>query len=287
MADRTIFMRLAAALILSAGVAGAAWGQDGAPAPAGAAGQSEADKQDAKRQATRHNDRVFPKDLEGTWIASAYREKLARTQSPRASASAQVATAIKIQYDNRSYPILITNFQRAVLQAVIDVQPDKKPGSYRLAIAKEDKGVVYASDLSYLYFRGERGTDGVFETLSIAEPHFSKRKFVTYTRLEGDLEPYVNKTVIAGNYSDAQGRVYTFSETGEAVLPDRKFVYEVNLDPSAAKCDILLSHGEREPDGQERIGFAWKDGKLHLYEVTGNKAPLACKAKPFAVLTRQ
>ncbi len=285
MTDRTILTRLAAVLVLSASMAGAAWSQDKPPAPA-ASGQSAAEK-DGGKKATRHKDRVFPKDLEGTWIATAYRDKLARTRSPRASASARIATAIKIQYDNRIYPILVTNFQAAMLQSIIDVQPDKKPGSYRLAVAKEDTGVVYASELSYIYFRGERDADGVFKTLSIAEPYFAKRKFVAYTRLEGDLEPYVNKTVIAGKYVDAQGRTYSFAETGEAVLPDRTFVYEVNLDPSAAKCDMLVSHSEREPEGNERIGFAWKDATLQLFEVTGSKAPLTCKAKPFAVLTRQ
>jgi len=282
--------RLAAALMLGACVAGAAWGQDKPASPADTtqgATPGGAAKKDEKPRSPKQIDRVFPKDLEGTWIAKSYVDKLAKTRSPRESASGSVATAIKIQFDNRSYPMLITNFQRAVLQAIIDVQPDKKPKSYRLAVAKEDTGVVYASDLSYIYFRGERGADGVFKTLSIAEPHFSKRKFVTYSRLEGDLETYVNKTVIAGKYVDAEGRSYEFSETGEAVLPDRKFVFEVNLDRSAARCDMLSSHSEREAEGKERIGFAWKGESLQLFKVTGSKAPLACEAKPFAVLTRK
>ncbi len=283
-------LQWAVALVMGLSVAaGALHARDKPAAPANAAAPQGADaatKQD-KPRSPKQQDRVFPKDIEGTWIARSYAQKLASTRSPRAAGSANVATAIKIQRDNRSYPMLITNFQRAVLQAVIDVQPDKKPKSYRLAVAKEDTGVVYAGELSYIYFRGERGKDGVFKTLEIAEPHFSKRKFTTYVRLDGDLETYVNKAVIAGEFRDAQGGAYAFSETGEAVLPDRKFIYEVVLDPSAARCDLLVSHTEREPESKERIGFSWKGNTLQLFKATGAKAPLICGAKPFAELTRQ
>jgi len=299
-------LRWAMALALGLSVAaGALQAQDEAPAGAPAApatgggggqppdGKSpDAKSQDDKSRSARpksakQKDRVFPKDLEGTWIARAYADKLARTRSPRAAAAADVATAIKIQRDNHSYPMLITNFRRAVLQAIIDIQPDRKPKSYRLAVAKEDTGVVYSSDLSFIYFRGERGASGVFETLSIAEPHFSKRRFVTYQRLAGDLENFINRTVIAGRYRDAQGASYEFSESGEARLPDRTFAYEVTLDPSAAKCDLLTSHTERAAEGKERIGFGWKGDTLQLFKVSGSKAPLACEARPFAELTRQ
>lgn len=298
MAERMIVRGLAVALVLGMSMAASAWGQDkpaapaagatqdGAPTTDGNSGKGQKAGKEEKARSPKQIDRVFPRDLEGTWIAASYRDKLARTRSPRAAASANVATAIKIQRDNRTYPMLITNFQRAVLVALIDVQPDRKPQSYRLAVAKEDSGVVYASDLSYIYFRGERGKEGIFKSLSIAEPHFSKRKSVTYTRLDGDLEAYVNRTVIAGKYTDAQGRAYEFSETGEAVLPDRKFIYEVNLDASAARCDMLVSHGEREADGKERIGFAWKGETLQLFQVTGSKAPLTCAGTPFALLER-
>lgn len=251
--------------------------------PAAQANQSP----EQKPRPTRHKDRVFFKDLEGTWIARPYQDKLTSTRSARTAGNTSGATAIKIQRDGRSYPLLITNFRRAVLQAIIDIQPDNKPHSYRLAVANEDAAAINASDLSYIYFRGERDAQGTFKTLSIAEPHFSKRRSVTYVRLEGALENYVNQTVIAGKYRDGQGAEYEFTVDGDAILPDRKFAYEVSLDPGAARCDVIVSHTEREPEGKERIGFAWKGQRLQLFEVTGTKAPLACARKPFAELTRQ
>jgi len=274
-------MRLALALVLGLSVAATPLLAQDKPGGADAAATQQ------KPKSALQKDRVFYKDLEGTWIARPYQDKLARSRSPRAAASENVATAIKIQRDGVSYPMLITNFKRGVLQAIIDIQPTDKPKSYRLAVSKEDTGVVNAADLSFIYFKGERDAEGVFETLSIAEPHFSKRKFVTYVRLDGELEKYINNAVIAGKYRDSQGAAYEFTEGGDAVLPDRKFAYEVSLDASAAKCDLIVSHAEREAEGTERIGFAWKGDKLRLFKVTGSKAPLACAAKPFAELTRQ
>lgn len=257
--------------------------------PGGGATPAGESKGEAKQRplTAKQKDRVFIKDLEGTWIATDYVERLKKTRSPN-TAGRKGGVAIKIQREGPVYPILFTNFQRAVLQSVIDVQPDLKPKSYRLAVAKEDRGAVNAADLSYVYFRGERDAGGTFKTLSISEPIFAKGKFLAYQRLDGQLEQFVNATVIAGRYADAQGRAYEFSEGGDAVLPDVKFAYEVSLDAkAAANCDLLESHRERDPQGKQRIGFAWKGDKLELFKVAGAKAPYKCEAQPYAVLSRQ
>ena len=231
--------------------------------------------------------RVYIKDLEGTWISRDFVERLRATRAPHALARQAAGIAIKIQQEGRSYPILITNFQRAVLEAIIDVEPDAKPNSYRLVLAKDDRGAVNSKDVTYVYFRGERNADGRFETLSISEPNFAKRRFLTYLRLNDPLDNFVNRAVIAGKYKDAEGQAYEFTEGGEAVLPERSFAYEVSLDPSTATCELIQNHREREPDGKERIGFEWKGPDLRLYKVLGSKPPFKCASKPFAVLTRQ
>jgi hypothetical protein len=136
-------------------------------------------------------------------------------------------------------------------------------------------------------FRGQRDADGVFKTLSIAEPNFAKKRYLTYLRLNDPIDIFIDRLVIAGKYVDAEGNSYEFTEGGDAVLPGRKFIYEVSLDPASAKCEMVQSHREREPDGKERVGFAWKGGDLQLFNVSGSKAPFKCDAKPFAVLKRQ
>jgi hypothetical protein len=247
----------------------------------------EAAPAESKPPVSRYPDRVYLKDLEGTWIARDYLERLRNSRAPHATARQATGIAIKIEKEDRTYPILITNFQKAILNFIIDLQPDVKPKSYRLAIAKQDRPGISSTELTYIYFRGERDSQGVFQTLSIAEPNFAKKRFLTYLRLSEPLETFVNRAVIAGRYQDADGQSYEFTEAGDAVLPERSFLYEVSLDPTRAGCELLLSHRDREPEGKERIGFAWKGAALHLFEVTGKKPPYKCKAKPFAVLTRQ
>lgn len=236
---------------------------------------------------SKHRGRVYLKDLQGTWIARDYLERLRNLRAPHATARQATGIAIKIAQEGPTYPILITNFQKAILNYVIDIQPDAKPGSYRLAVAKEDRAGLSLSDLTFINFRGERDANGVFQTLSIAEPNFAQKRYLTYLRLNEPLETFVNRAVLAGKYRDADGQSYEFTDAGEAILPDRSFQYEVSLDPNRATCELIISHREREPQGKERIGFAWKGATLQLYEVTGTKAPLKCKAAPFAVLTRE
>ena len=235
---------------------------------------------------SRYPDRVHLKDLEGTWIARDYLERLRNSRAPHATARQATGVAIKIAKDGPTYPILITNFQKAILNFVIDIQPDVKPGSYRLAVAQQDGPGISSTELTYIYFRGRRDSQGVFQALSIAEPNFARKRYLTYLRLGEPLETFVNRSVLAGTYRDADGQSYEFTEAGDAVLPDRSFLYEVSLDPTRASCELIISHREREPEGKERIGFAWKGAALHLFEVTGKKPPYRCKGKPFAVLTR-
>jgi hypothetical protein len=288
MAQRSILVwRLAASLLcLSLLAATASAQQTPADNPAVVEDDPEAAKPE-KKKPSRHPDRVYVKDLEGTWIARDYVERLRASRAPHATARQATGIAIKIQREGSSYPILITNFQRAVLMAVIDLQPGEKARNYRLVLAKNDRPGISASETTIVPFRGERNAEGVFRTLSIAEPNFARKRYLTYLRLDGSLDTFVNRMVLAGKYADAQGGMYQFTEDGEAILPDRTFAYEISLDPGAAGCELIQSHKEREPDGKERIGYAWKGAELHLFKVTGKKQPLKCDAKPFAVLTGQ
>lgn len=256
------------------------------PVPEGSADMQTQPPAQTKPVTPKKSSRVYLKDLEGTWIARDYLERLRHSRAPHATARQATGIAIKIQREGSSYPILITDFRTAVLNFIIDLQPDQKPGSYRLAVAKVDRPGISSTELTYIYFRDQRNADDMFQALLISEPNFAKRRFLTYLRLSEPLENFVNRAVIAGQYQDAEGGYYEFTEQGDAILPDRSFAYEVSLDPSAAQCELLMSHREREPQGNERIGFAWKGAELQLFKVTGKKAPYKCASKPFAVLTR-
>ena len=230
-------------------------------------------------------ERIFIWDLQGTWMSKRYLDALKALRAPHAAARATPALVIKVQKEERSYPILTTNFQSAVQQFLLDVEPGLRPGSYRMVAAPEDR-TISASEVTYIDFRAARGADGKLEELAIAEPKFAKRKYLTFVRLSDPLDVVVDRLVIAGKYHDEQGHAYEFTEAGDAVLPDRKFAYEVSLDPRRAKCELLQSHRDREPQGNEHIGFEWKGTQLRLFEVkAAGKDRYACEHKPFAVLT--
>jgi len=238
-------------------------------------------------------DRIFIKDVEGIWINEAYLSVLASLKSPHAAAKKTPPLVIAIRRDGRAYPIVVTDFNKATLQAVLDVEPDGKPGSYRLVVGADDKPVS-SNEVKYIRFEATKNAQGKLDRLRFAEPDFMKGKWADYVPLAGELSPQLNRFVIAGKYADEQGRAWTFSEAGEAAWPDQKFNYELSLNDPAANCDYLQSESaakgaddKKLGDDKKRYGYAWKAGKLsiHAARLAGKK--VVCDAKPLAVLTPQ
>lgn len=241
-----------------------------------------------KPRSAKQKDRVFVKDIEGVWLPQDYMDALRVTRQPHAAARKAAPLAIKIQKEDRSYPIMRTDFTKAMLQRVIDIEPAGKPGSYRMVVADDDRGIVSSADAIYIPFQGERGVQGRFDTLAIADPTFGKRRFRNFVRVGEGLVVFVNRSVIAGKYADEKGRTYEFTETGEATFPDTKFEYEVSLAAEGAACDYFDTPDDKAPGGKKRYGFSWKGDKLHLFEAAGTEPKnVRCERKPFAVLTLQ
>lgn len=242
----------------------------------------------AKAKAERQKNRVYVKDLEGVWLPRDYMDALRVTRAPHAAARKAPPILIKIQKEGPGYPIMRTDFSKAVLQKVLDIEPDGKPGSYRIAAADDDMRAVPIDEVTYIPFRGEKGVDGRITSLSIAEPTFAKRRFRDFLRLPDGLAVYVNRAVIAGKYVDEQGRAYEFGEAGEATFPDAKFEYEVSMAAEGATCEYLETPDDKAPGGRRRYGFAWKGDKLQLFKAAGTEPKnVRCDKKPFAVLTLQ
>lgn len=254
--------------------------QPGAPAVQGQPAQKAAPRPIRK-------DRVFVKDLEGLWIARDYVEALRATRMPVAAARKAAPLVVQIRKDKRSYPILRTDFTRAILQRVVDVEPGLKPNEFRIVAAADDSGPVNSADVTYVQFRGTKNPDGGFTKLSVADPQLSRKRHREIVRFDEGLGPLVNGIVIAGDYRDEQGRTWSFSAAGEATLPDGKFDYEIALAPQAGSCELIESAGEETAAApKKRIGFAWKGAQLHLFEVSGTVGKdLHCAKQPLAVLT--
>ena len=232
-------------------------------------------------------DRVFLTDVEGIWINEAYLSVLAALKSPHAAAKKAPPVVIVIRREGRAYPIVVTDFNKASLQAVLDVEPDGKPGAYRLVVGADDKPMS-SKDVKYIRFEAGKSAQGKIERLRVAEPDFMKGKWADYVPIGGELSPRLNRLVIAGTYRDEKGRTWIFNESGEATWPEQNFIYELSLNDPRASCDYLKSEGaSKADDDKKRYGFGWKAGKLSLYPARLAGKKVVCDARPIAVLTPQ
>ena len=232
-------------------------------------------------------DRVFLKDVEGIWINEAYMSVLAALKSPHAAAKKAPPVVIAIRREGRAFPIVVTDFNKASLQAVLDIEPDGKPGAYRLVVGADDKPMS-SNEVKYIRFEAVRNAQGKFDRLNIAEPDFMKGKWAAYVPVAGELSPQLNRLVIAGNYRDEKGRTWIFTESGEATWPEQTFNYELSLNDPGAGCDYLQHEGAaKNVDDKKRYGYGWKAGKLSIYPARLAGKKVVCEARPFAVLTPQ
>jgi hypothetical protein len=222
-------------------------------------------------------ERVYLRDLEGIWVNQAYADALKKSRTPHAVAKKTEPVVIAIRREGRSFPMVITNFDRAAVQAVLDIEPD--------VLAPDDQPISHEK-VKYLWIRGKRNAAGKFDKLEMAELFFKKGKWADYVHVGTAIGPFVNGAVIAGRYTDADGKAWEFSDQGEVYAPGETYHYELSLNDQRANCDYIEGEDLKSEDGKRRIGFAWKGDKLELYPAQLVKKRVRCEAKPFAVLTR-
>src|SRR5882672_6672581 len=107
-------------------------------------------------------DRVYLKDIEGIWINEAYMSVLASLKSPHAAAKKAPPLVIAIRREGRAYPIVVTDFNKATLQAVLEIEPDGRPGAYRLVVAADDKPKS-SNEVKFIRFEAAKNAQGKFD----------------------------------------------------------------------------------------------------------------------------
>lgn len=232
------------------------------------------------------NDRVYLRDIEGIWINEPFLKALAQVRSPHAASKRVPPVVVALKREGRAWPIVVTDFNKASMQAVLDVEPDSKAGQYRLVVGADNRPQS-SSEVKYIPFQGTRNAQGRFDHLRMAEPTFLKGKWSEFVLLPGELSPSINRIVLAGRYRDEKGRPWEFGEDGQAAWPDQKFVYELSLNDPAAGCEYLTTEDLREGQDSKRFGYAWKGGKLSIFPARLAGKKVTCDARPLAVLTPQ
>jgi hypothetical protein len=231
-------------------------------------------------------DRIYLRDIEGIWINEQYVKALTALRAPHAAAKKTPPVVIAIKREGRAFPIVVTDFNKASVQAVLDIEPDAKPGSYRLVVGAGDRPMT-SDEVKYVYLQGTKNAQGRFDRLRFAEIFLMKGRWADYILLPGEISPYLNRLVLAGRYKDEQGRGWEFSENGEARWPDQKFVYELSLNDPGAGCEYVQTEDLKEGTQNNRFGYAWKNGKLSIYPARMVDKKVRCDARPLAVLTPQ
>lgn len=229
-------------------------------------------------------DRVFIHDLEGIWMIDSYVKVLRETRMPHQAAKKERPVVIAIKREGRVYPFVSTDFEKAALMVVLDVEPDVKPGSYRLVLGTKNEPTS-GDEAKYVWFKGTRNADGKFDRLAFKELFMMKGKWANYERVGLELGPVINGIVLAGKYTDRKGREWSFTDKGKASFPDKSFYYELSINDKTAKCEYLEAEDLAAPDGKRFYGFRWKAGKLRIYDARVSKNRVRCDSQPIAVLT--
>ncbi len=228
-------------------------------------------------------DRVFIHDLEGIWMNEAYVKALRETRMPHQSAKQAPPVVIAIKREGRVYPFVSTDFEKASLMVVLDVEPDMEPHSYRLVLGQKNEPTS-SKDAKYVLFKGTRNADRKFEKLAIKELFIMKGKWADYEWVGLKLGPVINGIVLAGKYKDRKGREWSFTDQGKASFPDKTFYFELSLNDKSAKCEYLEAEDLASPDGKRFYGYRWKRGELQLFNAKVRKDRVRCESTPFAFL---
>jgi hypothetical protein len=238
----------------------------------------------AQAQNRTPGERVYIHDLEGIWMHDAYIEALKKTRMPHKVAKKVKPMVIAVRREGRAYPFLATDFEKAALMFVLDVEPDLKPGSYRLVLAKKNEPTS-STEAEFLWFKGQRDADRKFRELDFKDPFIMEGKWATYKHVGMELGPVVNGIVLAGRYKDQDGQEWLFTETGQASFPDKSFYFELSINDKTAGCEYFEGEDMASEDGKSYYGYAWKAGKLQLFRAKISKERVRCEAKPFVELT--
>ena len=231
-------------------------------------------------------DRVFISDLEGIWMNDAYIKALREVRMPHQAAKKASPVVIAITRQGRAYPYVATDFDKAAFMMILDLEPDVKPDSYRLVLGEKNEPTS-ADEVTYLWFKGQRDADRKFRKLAFKEVFIMKGKWADYEHVGMQLGPVMNEIVLAGRYKDGDGREWSFTEQGQATIPDKSFYYELSINDKKARCEYFEAEDLDAPEGITYYGYAWKAGKLLLFRAEMKNDRVRCESKPFAELTAQ
>jgi hypothetical protein len=170
----------------------------------------------------------------GQWLNKKFLTTLRKTKSPRLAGLNIRQSGFRVLKEGNQYPVqVIWNFHEAGIGfTIVEAKYVRKNDSYELLTSspseqsnnKKERDIVYhpASDEISWQF-----TD-----------HDGKQYDLSFVRVQPDIDRYINKTLLAGEYVDNNGQIFIFSEDSIATWPDKTFKYDILLDYTPRIDDI-------------------------------------------------
>jgi len=180
----------------------------------------------ANREKTSTRTKAILDDLQrGQWLNKKFVTTLKKTRSPRLAGLNIRQSGFSVMKEGNQYPVqVIWNFHEAGIGLTfVDAKYVNKNNSYELLttspgnhLNKTERDVVYypATDEISWKFTDRDG----------------KQYDLSFVRVQPDIDRYINKKLLAGEYVDSNGRIFKFSEDGLATWPDKTFEYKICVD---------------------------------------------------------
>lgn len=217
----------------------------------------------------------------GTWISIPYADALMTKRSAMAAAEVSPPLAVDVSERGGATVMSVTSFHETWQLRVVSSEAGRLVlSSAEAGDERSDRRIAVSSAMA-----DDRGVAEWQTTLSMESEGKTPQR---YRYLPASAFDWAARVLIAGDYTDAQGKPWEFN-VDRATTPEGRFTYRVALDPSEAGCDYFETPDAKAVGGQRRTGFAWNGKSLELYRIVydSDGPPIACDARPFAVLTRR
>jgi hypothetical protein len=191
--------------------------------------------------------------LVGDWLNRDYVEALNKTKSPLASLTSRYSHMTFYKRGQSYGWVVVQGFDSVERANMIDgLKPTGEPGTYAFIYSPVQRESTGIGNDRIVY------PDGSPDTIAwIGDGR------VRFVRVRPSMELYVNHVVLAGDYTDAKGRKFRFTDDCRAEWPDTTFTYRIGLGYALVRCDYLWIPAEKN----RPLAFEWKDGKLLVYDV--------------------
>ncbi|MFC1693936.1 hypothetical protein ACFL1R_10565 [Candidatus Latescibacterota bacterium] len=240
-----------------------------------------------------HAEEITLGQLQGEWLNKKYIETLQLTKSPIKAVDGIYYTSFTIFKENNSYRWGQNyNFHEGIIFNIIELLPTFEPHNYQIVYEPiyEREPVDRETYCDTLYISGDKPfneMEWIFTQIH-GIPKGEKLR-IPFVRVEPNIDEYVNRIVLAGTYTDKQGRTFVFSKSEEAQWPDKSFRYKVGLDYIFESCDFFWAYNDN--DKYFPYAFSWQDDKLYIYNTYPHKEVPELKFerddKPLYILTPQ